>query len=379
MLDAILGLGSVSSSLNSMVDLYKNVSGVFKGDQKNQYLEKMTNHLGGIETHLERLSDKILIAPDMQIVQDVTKTSQQKIENLKEVKTCLEPIQQAIGEEILSSAMILTPEKMQQALVRNPWEVLIDVRPINLVTSPNNPDLVPVAFYHDGYQFIGWQMRGTLPILFDCQFDMSPSSQVIMPEIKAKSVKNKVKIVKPIAKEIGEEFSFEVVKVDARGKIYERKKHTAKQRIENAYGVNLAMVYIPAGEFMMGSPEDEEGRYDNESPQHKVTIKQPFYMSKYPITQAQWQAVMGNNPSHFKGDKRPVGMVSWDDAVKFCEKLSKLTKQNYRLPSEAEWEYACRVGTTTPFYFGETITTDLANYCGNKTYGSGPHGFLIKN
>jgi hypothetical protein len=163
--DAILGLGSVSSSFNSVVDLYKNVSGVFKGDQKIQYLEKMTTHLGGIETQLERLSDNIIVAPNMQVVQDVTKTHQQKIEDLREVKTCLEPIQQAMGEEILSSAMILTPEKMQNALAKNPWEVLVDVRPLNLVTPPNNPDLVPVAFYHSGMQFIGWQMRGTLPMM----------------------------------------------------------------------------------------------------------------------------------------------------------------------------------------------------------------------
>ncbi len=155
-----------------------------------------------------------------------------------------------------------------------------------------------------------------------------------------------------------EEFDFEVVKVDAKGKIYERNKHKAKQQIENVYGINLEMVYIPAGEFMMGSDEDE-----TEQPIHKVTIKQPFYMGKYPVTQAQWQAVMGdNNPAEFKGDNRPVENVYWDDAVKFCEKLSKLTKQTYRLPSEAEWEYACRAGTTTPFYFGETITSDLANY-----------------
>ncbi len=167
----------------------------------------------------------------------------------------------------------------------------------------------------------------------------------------------------------GEEFSFEVVTVDKTGKIITREQHVAIQIIENVNNINLAMVYIPAGEFMMGSDE-----YKREQPIHQVTINQPFYLSKYPITQAQWTAIMGNNPSNFKGEKRPVESVSWNDAVKFCEKLSNLTKQTYRLPSEAEWEYACRAGTTTPFYFGETITTDLANYDGNSTYGSGPKG-----
>jgi formylglycine-generating enzyme required for sulfatase activity len=97
-------------------------------------------------------------------------------------------------------------------------------------------------------------------------------------------------------------------------------------------------------------------------------------MGKYPVTQAQYQAIMGNNPAKFKGNNRPVEQVSWDKAVEFCDRLSKKLGQPYTLPSEAQWEYACRAGTTTPFHFGETITTDLANYNSNKTYGSGPKG-----
>ena len=132
----------------------------------------------------------------------------------------------------------------------------------------------------------------------------------------------------------------------------------------------LDMVAIPGGKFLMGSPENEEGRSSNESPKHSVTIK-PFFMGKFPVTQAQWQAVaafgkinidLNPNPSNFKGANRPVEKVSWDDAVEFCARLSKKTGKIYRLPSEAEWEYACRGGTTTPFYFGETITKDLATY-----------------
>ncbi|MDM8564118.1 SUMF1/EgtB/PvdO family nonheme iron enzyme [Candidatus Halobeggiatoa sp. HSG11] len=162
---------------------------------------------------------------------------------------------------------------------------------------------------------------------------------------------------------------FETVTVDIKGKIINRKQHKTIQIVEDINGVSLEMVYIPSGEFMMGSDKEK-----TEKPIHKVTIKQPFYMSKYPIIQAQWQAVMGNNPSNFKGENRPVENISWKDAIEFCEKLSKLTNQIYRLPSEAEWEYACRAGTTTPFYFGETITPELANYNGNYTYGSGSKG-----
>jgi formylglycine-generating enzyme required for sulfatase activity len=97
-------------------------------------------------------------------------------------------------------------------------------------------------------------------------------------------------------------------------------------------------------------------------------------MGKYELTQVQYQAIMGRNPSNFKGDNRPVERVSWNNAVEFCKKLSQKTGKNYRLPSEAEWEYACRSGTTTPFYFGESITPDLVNYNGNYTYASAPKG-----
>ena len=127
---------------------------------------------------------------------------------------------------------------------------------------------------------------------------------------------------------------------------------------------------------MMGSPEDEEDSDDSERPQHQVTI-QPFYMGKFQITQAQWRAVanmpkieryLNPDPSRFKGENRPVEIVSWEDAVEFCERLSLFTGKEYRLPSEAQWEYAARAGTTTPFHYGQTITNQLANYPGNYTY-----------
>ncbi|PMB39180.1 protein kinase [Fischerella thermalis CCMEE 5330] len=169
-------------------------------------------------------------------------------------------------------------------------------------------------------------------------------------------------------------FPFQTVTVDARGNITKRDNHQAKYFVEDlGNGVTLEMVQIPGGKFLMGSPPGEAGRENDEGPQREVTVP-GFFMGKYEVTQAQYQAIMGNNPSNFKGEKRPVEQVSWNDAVKFCEELSKKTGRTYRLPSEAEWEYAARAGTTTPFYFGETITTDLANYDGNFTYASAPKG-----
>ena len=157
--------------------------------------------------------------------------------------------------------------------------------------------------------------------------------------------------------------------------------------------LSLELVAIPGGEFLMGSPPYEAGRNvyfptfsDTEGldveAQYSVTI-QPFWMGQHPITQTQWRAVaslpainreLELNPANFQGDDRPVEQVTWYDAVEFCDRLSQYTGKTYRLPSEAEWEYACRAGTTSPFYFGDTLSTDLANYRGTYTYGEGVPG-----
>ena len=159
-------------------------------------------------------------------------------------------------------------------------------------------------------------------------------------------------------------------------------------------GIKLEMVLINGGTFTMGAPETEEGSRDEERPQHKVTVP-TFFISKYQVTQAQWRAVaslpqvkteLKLEPSGFKGDNRPVEQVSWYDAVEFCDRLKKKTGLQYRLPSEAEWEYACRGGSNTPFHFGKTITTDLANYRGTDnekykwsgSYGDGPKGVYLE-
>ncbi|MBO1046693.1 MAG: SUMF1/EgtB/PvdO family nonheme iron enzyme [Dolichospermum sp. DEX182a] len=169
-------------------------------------------------------------------------------------------------------------------------------------------------------------------------------------------------------------FNFEVVTTDATGNIINRRNASAKYFTEDlGNGVFLEMVEIPGGTFIMGSPASEAGRSNHESPQHQVTVPS-FYMGKYELTQAQYQVIMGANPAYSKGDNRPVERVSWNNAVEFCKKLSQKTGKKYRLPSEAEWEYACRAGTTTPFYFGESITPDLVNYDGNHTYAAAPKG-----
>ncbi|MDE5085686.1 MAG: bifunctional serine/threonine-protein kinase/formylglycine-generating enzyme family protein, partial [Trichodesmium sp. St16_bin2-tuft] len=168
--------------------------------------------------------------------------------------------------------------------------------------------------------------------------------------------------------------TFTTVTVNSRGEIISRPQGQAELMTENiGNGVSLEMVKIPGGRFLMGSPETEAGRQSREGPQHYVDVPE-FFMGKYAVTQGQWEAVMGNNPSYFKGASRPVERVSWYDATKFCQKLSQITGKKYSLPSESQWEYACRARTTTPFYFGETITSELVNYRGSSTYADAPKG-----
>jgi formylglycine-generating enzyme required for sulfatase activity len=165
-----------------------------------------------------------------------------------------------------------------------------------------------------------------------------------------------------------------------------------------AEGVALTLLRIPPGSFWMGAPEGEEGSSDEERPVHRVTLAD-FLLGQTPVTQAQWRAVAEweredvkdegepwpealdpdpvaelQEPERFRGDQQPVVNVSWQDAVAFCQRLRLRTGKNYTLPSEAQWEYACRAGTTAPFHFGETLTRELANYDASFTYANGPKG-----
>jgi len=143
--------------------------------------------------------------------------------------------------------------------------------------------------------------------------------------------------------------------------------------IELGKDVKLEMVLIPAGKFMMGSPASEKGR-DADETQHEVTLTKPFYMGKYEVTQEQWQAVMGDNPSaRTKGAKFPVTNVSWEDCQDFIKKLNAKSNGGYRLPTEAEFEYSCRAGTTTAYSFGDSLTKADANIDGDSTKAVGSY------
>ena len=188
------------------------------------------------------------------------------------------------------------------------------------------------------------------------------------------------------------EFEFEVARVVRQKRVgasvpfllsgweVQRDRQTAYRYVERlGKAIELPMVAIPAGTFVMGSPKSEKQRSDRESPHHEVKLS-AFCMGQYPVTQAQWRFVaalepieqaLEPDPSRFKGDSRPVEKVSWNEAVEFCNRLSQHTGNQYGLPSEAQWEYACRAGTTTPFHFGGTILPELSNYRCSESYDGG--------
>lgn len=169
-----------------------------------------------------------------------------------------------------------------------------------------------------------------------------------------------------------QEIEFTTVTLNDHGEIQARPVHHAHQFIEHlGNSLDLELIAIPGGLFRMGTL-GKQG-YDDEHPLHQVNVA-PFLLGKCLITQAQWRAIMGPPHCRFSGDHLPVDRVSWHEAVRFCERLSKRTKHTYRLPGEAQWEYACRAGTVTPFHFGGTLTTEVANYNGEFIYRGEPKG-----
>src|SRR5262245_5454419 len=215
---------------------------------------------------------------------------------------------------------------------------------------------------------------------------------VIAPAPPLSEIVNRIKPEPRVAPPVNlSEYQFDVVTSDQRGKVTQSSRNRARYFAEKlSDGAAIEMVEVPGGAFSMGTPEDEmeqiardhgrsveremkdrlPERLQWETPQHMVSVA-GFYLSKYEVTQAQWRAVaqlpkakrdLSADPSYFKGDSRPVEMVSWEDAMEFCERLSRVTGRKYRLPTEAEWEYGCRAGARTAFHFGATMTPAWANY-----------------
>ncbi|KOR27965.1 hypothetical protein TI04_12110, partial [Achromatium sp. WMS2] len=178
---------SLLSPIKNTIEAYKAVTGLIKGDPNTRLLEELVGHNRVISSSIERLSDNILYAPNLQAVQDINRRDNPRKVDGREVREYLEPVQRALQQPILSSVIILTPEKMQRAVGKNPWDVLLDVRPLDFFAARLPPEGVPVQFEHGGVRYMGWQLRGTLPILFDCELHellgsgASPTTQIITP------------------------------------------------------------------------------------------------------------------------------------------------------------------------------------------------------
>ena len=235
----------------------------------------------------------------------------------------------------------------------------------------------------DYQKYLGLEDKDVRPI------EQALAGQALSLEVPAQTVPaqpSKQADVWPVPKSPSPTFSFETVRVNEQGGVIETIPGKAEYLTEDlGSGVTLDMVRIPGGTFLMGAAEGEAGASKDEYPQHEVKVPE-FWMGKYAVTQEQWAAVaalkkverdLEKDPANFKGAKRPVEQVFWKEAMEFCKRLSQNSERRYRLPSEAQWEYACRAGTTTPFHFGATLTSDIANFCANSshsTYASEPKG-----
>ena len=277
-------------------------------------------------------------------------------------------------------------EAYLRRFVRNQCPVI----PVLLSNAPEQPEL---PLFLEGMTWVDFRRLSPKPMerLIWGITGIKPRSPLELTSENSKTP-NKEEQIKQILPVQSQTFTFETFTVNPNGKVSPPESKTARYYSEDlGNGITLEMVAIPGGTFLMGTEDEEIERlvkkfgwegFRWERPQHRVTVSS-FYMGRYPITQSQWKAIaatakididLETNPSRFKGDELPVESVNWYQATEFCKRLSRETKREYRLPSEAEWEYACRAGTTTPFYFGETITGELANYRASETYADEPKG-----
>ncbi len=270
-----------------------------------------------------------------------------------------------IWEKIINYAALLSGVIMLGSLII--WLILLiknkKKQETTITATSSQPSPIPKTVSSSNYSV-------TTPQILPTSYNASKPQQTISVKKPNKKIISSLK-----------SFDFEVIKVDDQGKIIEQKISKNQYfTVELGQDVYLEMVVIPGGTFFMGSPVKEGRDRLQERPQHQVNVLS-FCMSKHPITQAQWKIIMGHNPSEFKSKNKPVEKVSFYDSLEFCRKLSEEVGIDFNLPSEAQWEYACRsiinpsqyrqldgVEIYPPFHFGDTITQTLANYNSTRTY-----------
>ena len=329
----------------------------YKLQKKIDQLESEVAEMANVAVHFEEYMREYL-GPFQHLLSEVTKIDKTLVGTVDEIRELTKSIVQEQSGTLTSVASGETEERLLEFLIRG------DLKQTRLA---------------EAFAQVSWEDASSE--LFELELAECGSEPAsVQSALENIQTLLDIRLPQPSPSEgfsgLEDEFDFEVVTVDVYGRETGRRPSKARRFVEEVgNGVQLEMVYIPGGTFLMGASQHEKERQDSEGPQHSVTLPS-FYMSRYPVTQTQWKAIMGNNPSNCKGANRPVEQVSWDDAIEFCEKLTEETDREYRLPSEAQWEYACRAGTMTPFYFGETLIPDLANYNGNSTYASGQKGIF---
>ena len=244
--------------------------------------------------------------------------------------------------------------------------------PAGAVTDPKGPATGERRVLRGGSFFsIGWYTRSSVrnvvtPTFADYSFGFRLASTADVKAAVAPAIPNpKPAEIMPATGDLLVAPFKEAKAKEVQKSVVKSLQKEIKENADLGKGIKLDLVLIPAGKFMMGSPVSETGRDNNET-QHEVTLTKPYYMGKYEVTQEQWEGVMGENRSQVKGTKLPVTDVSWEDCQEFIQKLNAKTNGGYRLPTEAEWEYACRAGTTTAYSFGDKITPKDANYNDSK-------------
>ena len=390
----------------STLSILSGVAGLhnwFTGITSSKILDQLLKDNKILHDKIEKISDRLFYIDEILEVKDRTKNSQEKLVNKRELREVLEPIQKCLNEYTLSTSVISTPHKLISAMTKDPWQVLFNITSINNLDRPTNPEAIPILFTDSDKFYVGWQMKGTLPLLFDCEYD--PDTGLLLAfnslnknDIKVKSEKhdtdNQIKTTKS-SKYTNKEIHLKENNFKIPIKSPDIKKSKVMDEIE--------FIFIPGGTFEMG---DVFGDGQNiERPVHRVKIE-PFYLSKYPITFKQFDPLKsygGEDDNHWGRGNRPVINVNWYGAKDFCRTLSEQTGKYIRLPTEAEWEYAARecgkeikwAGTNNPealgnyaWYdknsddtthpVGEKMPNELGLYdmCGNVSEWCASHGWM---
>ncbi|MDM8560846.1 formylglycine-generating enzyme family protein [Candidatus Parabeggiatoa sp. HSG14] len=363
MLDTLI---TIAEAATTTYEVGKYLGALVIGDKKEQYLKEIAADIKDTKVHIEKLSDTILYAVNLDSVRAIQQKEQQYINDLREIRQRLESIQQVQKEPILSSAMITAPRQMASKKAR---QLLRNISPLKYITIMVAEDWLPVLFEEDGEYWIGWQQKTVLSSQYGCEYhsqwqpnhNVLPESQLLesnpldlAPKPPPPKPKQVVK-TKPVAEKKPEEKATD--KKIVSGEVFQDDLKDSSK--------GPKMVWIPAGIFKMG---DIQGTGDKrEKPVRENVSVKGFAIGIYPVTFAEYDKFAEVtkkeelNDEGWGRDNRPVINVSWHGAVAYAKWLSEQTGQQYSLPSEVQWEYAARAGTETDYWWGNEIGKNKAN------------------